>query len=226
MPKYLMIDHGSLLSGEYISNLSDITPNDLILSTLKEGGLRVIKNGVETIHHLNTLIKDYGYQFLYHSSNPLCDQLKLDHDLARACAAKGITFPNVSAIAVFNKTCKAPDSAPKVSFPCLMTGPRSFNVKIVEFCTDDLGKRSLRTALGKALKISYSDIAQSHVFDDSPGVIRMVPSEGYTAHEIHIDYTLTDALQKVLEVENRMEKIAERKSAPAEKSPSKKVISL
>lgn len=97
-PKYLMLDHGGVLDG--IVTEEKPGDDDLLLSQIDEGLYQILKNGVKIVKQLNLLVKDYGYELVFHSKNKEKDQLCLLEQLKKACTEKFLEWPKVTAMAV------------------------------------------------------------------------------------------------------------------------------
>jgi hypothetical protein len=199
--KYLMIDHGGVLDGEITENKPG--SNDLLLQTYSDGYYQVLKNGVQIIKNLNELIEKYRYEIVFHSKNKEKDQLKLLSDLYAVCNEKGITFPKVKAMAVFDaERFKDVDSKnPRI------IKDNNNSIWIAGYGKELDGKACVRNALSILLDISqHPDDRKNHVvLDDGPSIVATAAkAEGYSAYEISGNQSFTVTVQQIIDNEKKL----------------------
>lgn len=177
-PQYLLFDHGGVLEGEYYPSLSSIDDNnDFILNAIEGGaGYMVLKNGRQMVEKLNELTQEHHYKIAFHSANSECDQLRLLHQIQACCASKGLTFPEVSAIAVYDAVNYKKTSS---SQPIIKQKTDDMPLCIYWGQDQQDGKASLRRALEACFNLGQDDRKYCTVFDDGNSVIRTAKDEGY-----------------------------------------------
>ncbi|KTC85046.1 hypothetical protein [Legionella brunensis] len=198
MPKYLMLDHGGVLDGAVLDDISTINENDdLVLEYFDWGGAQVLKNGVNIVGTINRLVKHYGYEVVFHSKNIEDDQIKILKQLQQACIEKGLKFPEVHAMAVYDKKRyenHSSDAPAKIL--------RQDGILFAGWGKDDLnGKASVRRALEQLLGIREEDRRNHIVFDDGKPNVDTPIEEGYQAYLIGKEQgqkTLDEALEEVI----------------------------
>jgi hypothetical protein len=179
-PKYLMLDHGGVLDGEYIE-AKDYKPNiDLLLEPENGGYCNILKNGVMAVKKLNELVDKHGYQIVFHSKSKEKEQLNLLKKLDVACTKKGIKFPNVTAMVVRDE---AEFKGIYSNNPRIIEN-RPHGIRIVGYDKELDGKACVRNALSKLLNIPESQRKNHIVFDDGPSVISKSKQEGWNSYEI------------------------------------------
>jgi hypothetical protein len=195
-----MIDHGGVLDGAITENKPG--SDDLLLQTYSEGYYQVLKNGVQIIKNLNELIEKYRCEIVFHSKNKEEDQLKLLSDLHAACKEKGITFPKVKAMAVFDaERFKDVDSEK----PTIVRDTND-SIWIAGYGKELDGKACVRNALSSLLEISqHPDDRKNHVvLDDGPSIVATAKTEGYSAYEISGNQSFAVTVQKIIDNEKKL----------------------
>jgi len=172
MSKYLMLDHGGVLDGEII--VSNPTVNDLVLYEVEPGIYGILKNGVQIVQQLNVLVLHYDYQLVFHSKNSEEDQLRLLEQLTRACQQKGISFPQITAMAVFDAE-RYPAVPPHQSIS--QVNPHGF--PSIYYGIEYNKKQCVRAALEHHLSIKPKERKKHIVFDDGLGVVEAAYKESY-----------------------------------------------
>lgn len=195
-----MIDHGGVIDG-VMRKASSASKKDLILSDIGGGFLNLLPNGVEIVQLLNSLVSQHGYCLLFHSKNKEIDQLELLARLQQACTKRGLVFPRVEGMAVFDAS----------QYPGISSEhPECFTrngIKVAGYGIEQEGKSCVRQAL-RALCGSPS--AEQHieiVFDDGPSVIEKAKHEGCRAYRIGEErgtVSLLNALREVMVSERRI----------------------
>ncbi|MFC3909343.1 hypothetical protein ACFORL_09700 [Legionella dresdenensis] len=197
MPRFLMFDHGGVLDGSIVEDKNTITANDLILEEYDWGGAQVLKNGVGIFSTINNLIEYHDYEVVFHSKNDEKDQIKILEQLQQACKNKGLKFPIIRAMAVYDPSLynNIPSSAPTIAV-------NQYGIYIANWGADDLnGKASVRRALENLLEINTKDRMNHIVFDDGEPNVTTPIQEGYRAFLIGSGdncLPLDMALQQVL----------------------------
>lgn len=193
-PKYLMLDHGGVLDGEVILNVSkNITWNDLVLEKY-DWGYQILKNGVAIVKHLNQLVDNHGYQIVFHSKNNEEDQLRILKQLQDVCKTKGLSFPKVTAMVIYNN--KSMQNA--AEDPLL--GKTACGIITFSYGQELDGKTCVRHALENGLNISPADRKNHIVFDDGENIIKTAKTEGYKAYLINNEQSLDNAISEVVEI--------------------------
>ncbi len=218
MPKYLMFDHGGVLDGDAVGDLSEVDhEKDLILQEFEWGGAQVLKNGVQIVQDLHELMDKHGYEMVFHSKNKEADQIEILEQLQRACSKKGLRFPRVRAMAVFDqkKYPRVNSSRPgRLETTCDRQA-----IGMVAWGEDDLdGKASVRRALESFLSIPQASRSEHVVFDDGEPNVSAPRAEGYQAHLIGVGHgrvKLDVAIAQVLAQAKAAKKRVEAKGAPA-----------
>lgn len=192
-----MFDHGGVLDGSIVTDKSTITANDLVLDVYDEGLFQVLKNGVQIVKYINDLVAHHGYEVVFHSKNKEEDQIKILNQLQLACTRKGLEFPKIRAMAVYdvsqyqNRTSADPKK---------ITNQQG--IAVAGWGADDLsGKASVRRALETLLEIDPKDRKNHIVFDDGAPNVSTPRGEGYQAHLIGIGegcVALDKALEQIL----------------------------
>lgn len=170
--KYLLFDHAGVLN-QTLNSLGQI--NESI------------------VNKLNTLVNDYEYQILFHSSNSLAGQLGLLEKLKSACAENNITFPPIVGMAVRDLL-----NYPNVSSDHPEISTYKEGLKIAAFGIKKEGKACIREALCVMLDIPEADRKQSIVFDDDIAYILQAQKEGYQVKYVGEGVSFEDALDQVL----------------------------
>jgi len=196
MRYYLIFDHGGVLDGEMIMGAP--AENDLVLGNVGDGILNVLKGGVFFVKTLIKLVQAYDYQIVFHSKNREVDQLRILKQLQKACRTKGLTFPKVTVMAVYDthQFKNFFPSAPRI------IRDRAHGITVVGYGYDKDGKSCVRQALSAALDISEDERGQHIVFDDGISVVNAAREEGYQAYLIgngENAYSLTVAIEHVLD---------------------------
>lgn len=210
MPKYLMFDHGGVLDGSFIHDLSEADQNDLVLQKYSKGGYQVLKNGVLIVEYLNRLVNEHDFKIVFHSKNNEKDQISLLEQLENACKQKGILFPQVVAMGVYDQK-KYDDIHPKTA---KFDYNKKHHIQIAGYGVEGDGKSCLRTALEKLLMINPSERFMHAVFDDGPSIILQAKSEGYNSYRIG-DVELESVLKQILEFSLNQKKQKENVSSPS-----------
>lgn len=212
-----MFDHGGVLDGEIVLESGSVSSSDLVLEEYDWGGFQVLRNGIAIIEILNTLVKSYGYEIVFHSKNLEKDQMKILEQLQTACKDKQLNFPNIRAMAVFDQSLYGT----KTSNDPETTTTSIQNIQMAGWGADDLdGKASVRRALEKLLEIKTDERKNHIVFDDGEPNVSTPRGEGYQAFLIGTGegrVTLYSALQQVL-LMNSNEVVEQYRNIPREKS--------
>lgn len=174
--KFLMFDHGGVLDGEMIS--TPPAPTDLVLDDLGDGVKSVLRNGVTIVQHLNELAEKYNYKIVFHSKNREIDQLRILEQLQKACRAKRIPFPAITAMAVYDTSIYVGvlPSAPRIE------ANKSHGVMVIGYGVEAEGKSCVRQALMTALNVPKEKYDNCIVFDDGASVISQAKKDGYQAY--------------------------------------------
>jgi hypothetical protein len=198
MPKYLMLDHGGVLDGQQSQNP---TENDLILNDYGDDLYIILKDGKDVVRYLNELVKDYGYEIVFHSANRIQEQILILEDLKNACLACKLTFPPISAYACMdNKQPNLRYSEPQIftkeqnvhGFPYAVWGDTAGN-----------GKDVLRRVLENLLHIDAASRSDHIVFDDGDSVVRTAQAEGYQVFKIDERSSLQSCLKDIVDYERK-----------------------
>lgn len=222
--RYLMFNHGGVLDGQVVQDISGLTDNDLVLEYYDWGGAQVLKNGVDVVNYLNQLVNDHGYQVLFTSSNSEDDQLKLLEQLKNACSSKDLNFPKVSGMAVYDESLKGTSSNNPIPY---LT--KKDQIPAVTWGADiQDGQASLRRALETQFGIDTQERKNHIVFDDGPTNVRAASAEGYQTYLIGDQISLDAALKQVLALQ--AEKLAKadpevRSAKPTPQKPIRKKLS-
>lgn len=163
MPKYLMFGHEGVLAGVVVEDTSSLGDGDLSLN-LNGGDTWALKNGVQIVNKINELVNNFGYEVVSHSNDLEKDQFDFLGLVQTACIAKGITFPQVRAMAVFD-TNSNNISGYRTGERALIT--TSEGVLVATWGdADEKGKASVRRALERALQFADTDRRSHIVFDN------------------------------------------------------------
>lgn len=192
-----MLDHGGVLDGEITDPGSIDYKNDLVLEKFEWGGVQVLKNGVRILSNINQLVDKYDYQVVFHSKNCQDDQIRVLRQLQAACQLKGVKFPQVFAMAVYDPSLYPDKSS---SNPVIIRN--EYGTLIVGWGSDDFnGKASVRRALEKLLDIDEEQRPNHIVFDDGEPNVTIPRLESYQAFLIGNELgrvSLDQALQLTL----------------------------
>ena len=176
--KYLMLDHGGVLDGD--ATRDPPTDKDLLIGVIQPGLYQILRNGVQIVKDLNTLVNEYNYGIVFHSKNKEDKQVKLLQDVRKACAKLNLTFPKVLAMAVRDaKEYKGitPENA-------VYRRSSYEDIPIFGYDKETDGKTCVRTAISKHLNISKAQRRLHYAFDDGPLVISKAKEEGWSAYLI------------------------------------------
>ena len=176
MPTYLFIDHGGVLDGEV--SFEATTHEDLVLDDIDLGegekAKQVLKKGVLLVKQLTELTQEYDYILVFHSKNTQQNQEEMLQKLQKACQVKGLIFPPITAMAVYDREryAKSTPDNPDVSVVYQTTLIAGYGQGELD------GKSCVRKAITKALNIQL-DKNQQVILDDGPSVMEQAKKEGY-----------------------------------------------
>ena len=179
--RYIMLDHGGVLSGEpYEGDIDALSQDDLVLSEIYPGASMVLRDGVKILNCLSDLVSNHECKLVFHSKNRGPEQCLLWEQISTAAREKGIAIPEVYAMAVYDVN-RYPDNTPENPLIDLTTS----NSMIVGYGQGERnGKACVRQALSVALAIDETSRSDCTVFDDGNSVIEVARLEGYQAYLI------------------------------------------
>lgn len=195
--RFLFFDHGGVLDGSFIEG--NPTNKDLVLTKV-EGMFQIIKNGVEIVKQLNSLVSLHGYQIIFHSKNKETEQLHMLSLIQKACYRVKLTFPKITAMAVrdtieFNGV--------ESENPAIIKN-KQHGIWIAGYDKELDGKACVRNALSKLLFISETSRKQHFIFDDGPSVVNIANKEGWSTYLIGDQFeavTLDKAVDSIYQLE-------------------------
>ena len=191
MSKYLFIGDSGILEGTSINR----EPNeiDLLLEVIGDGVFQIIRNGIFIVKCLNTLVSRFGFKILLHSSTSEEHQLDLINKLQAASLQKGLTFPKITAISVYD------DRIFRNSDPedPIIIKEKLHGIWIAGYGYQDQAKSCVRTALSKLLSISSDSRKQHYIIDSNPKVITQAINEGWSTFEIGPKFSFDKALDEI-----------------------------
>lgn len=176
--KYLMFDNGGVLDGTW--TLDKPRFEDLLISEVEDGYRCILKDGVLIVLMLNLLITRSDYQIVFHSKNSEKDQIDLCERLKIASENKGVSFPEIYAMAVRDENVYKNIEA---NNPVIIRD-RPHGIIVVGYGEELSGKSCVRIALSKLLDIKPEDRSSHVVFDDGAEVIKKARKEGYRGYLI------------------------------------------
>ncbi len=179
--RYLFLDHGGVLDGEIVMSRSEITKDDLLISTIEEGALyQVLKNGVQIIQILNKMVKNHNFELYFHTKNKEKEQLKMLAILQQECIKKGLEFPKISALFVRDEHIFAniPSDKPKI------IKDRLHGMDIIGYSQEKDGKQCLRETYIYYFNINDNARKKHYILDDGPSVIAKAKAEGWNAIQV------------------------------------------
>ena len=185
--RYVLIDHGGVLE-TYKDKPSE---DDLILKDL-DGLYQVLENAPKVIQALNRL-EQFNISIAFHSKSGLNEQLGLYKSLLANSKAKGMKFPEVVAMAVYNSQAY---KSYKCDDPYIITNADP-KIIIAGYQNDLKGKACIRKALQKALGIPDFERNEHYVLDDVSDNTEAAQNEGWQTFLINEGMTLENAINEI-----------------------------
>jgi hypothetical protein len=197
--KYLMIDHGGVLEGEY--SVDQPLENDLLVKVIDETDFMILKNGVNIIKNLNHLVDYHNCMVVFHSKNKLQDQLNIMHYLQSACKNKGLVFPKIKYLAVRDSIEYKDTGSTKPKLTTYMDKDDNNNIISIAGYGDELdGKECLRNAISVLLNIETNSRGMHYVIDDGPSVVQKAILDGWNGYivgDISLDTIISEIREKI-----------------------------
>lgn len=192
-PIVVAIDHGGVLDGVTCDSQEENryvnSQTDLIWKRDDKLGLTYfLPDGVAILQRLNELAQK-GVVISSHSNNVFEDQLELFRGLKQAAESKGLPFPQLGRLAIYQRNHEASADNPQYasindpilgSIETLTFGQvKSETGEVLEVPRNGWGKEHIRQIIATSYGIPKENL---HVFDDAGGICSVAGSEGHTAY--------------------------------------------
>lgn len=220
MPRYIIASRSCLLEGTIIFDKP--SPNDLLVSELEPEMHHVIKDGVQRVKILNTLVEKHDCKLVILSKSKENEQIAEIEALKEACQKNGIKFPKILAIAV----CDRNSFQDTRSADPMKIKDRSHGVWIAGYGKEERNKACARNALSKLLDISEGDRKNHIVIEDIPQIQEAAEKEGWKTYLVGKDMTILGVLEQIEKIVPRSTSIGKPSSYGSQSSKNSSLKSL